>query len=98
MNRDNYIINNHSLINVRNVYELKVIKYIKELAKNFPDFDECQCCIEDVYALSLSRIPPTYVRLGSVENREEMAEEDIKEIVSYAIYQVSSNPKHSRQL
>ncbi len=94
MKKEDYSINNFSLEHIRNKFEVLVIRLIKEFMPQFPDFDGCRTCIEDVYALSLSRIPATYVKNESLSFTEETADEDIGEIVKYAIYQVMNKPKH----
>ena len=95
MKIEDYTINGVSLENIRNRFEVIVIRLMKEFIPQFPEFDNCPVCIEDVYALSLSRIPSVYMKDESlVFEDDEMITENIKEIVKYAIYQVTSNPKH----
>lgn len=94
MSNKDYYINGFSLEKIRNIYEVKVIKTIKEELNHFPEFDQCRICIEDVYALSLSRMPSTYTQPGSVILKKEISDEDIREIVRYAIFQVIQQPKH----
>jgi len=94
MKTDDYEINGFSLEKIRNTYEVKVIEIMKQELPDFSDFDNCRLCIEDVYALSLSRIPPTYVQSGSVIFRKEISDEDLCEVVRYAIFQVMQQPKH----
>lgn len=94
MNNNNYIVNGVSLENVRNGYELIVIQLMKKLIPEFPDFDNCPVCIEDVYALSLSRIPATYFQNDSLISLDANPDENIEEIVRYALFQVMGQPKH----
>ncbi|MCP4296303.1 MAG: late competence development ComFB family protein [Proteobacteria bacterium] len=95
MENKDYVINGFSLQSIRNSYETKVVEMMKmEIPENL-NFDACQICIEDVYALVLSRIPPTYVIPGGVEYRKEVTETDLKEMVRYAMFQVMQKPKHS---
>lgn len=95
MNVEDYTISGVSLENIRNKYEIIVIRLMKELASEFPDFDNCPICLEDVYALSLSRIPSTYVSNDSLIDKEEEIDDSMREIVRYAIFQVMSKPKHN---
>lgn len=94
MNNIDYIINGVSLENVRNGYELIVIELMKKLIAETPKFDNCPICIEDVYALSLSRIPATYFRSLNPNSLETGMDENVEEIVRYAMFQVISKPKH----
>lgn len=95
MNKESYQINGISLENIRNRFEVIVITLMKKFIPQFPEFDSCERCIEDVYALSLSRIPSVYMKDTSlVFEDDEMITENIEEIVKYAIYQVTTNPKH----
>lgn len=89
-----YEINNFSLQNIRNTYEIPVINAMKSLLPDFSEFDNCQICIEDIYALSMSRIPPTYVQKGTIVLKKDVDDEDIREVVKYAIQQIISRPKH----
>ncbi len=95
MKKEDYTISGISLEKIRNRYEGVVIKLMKKLIPQYPDFDNCQICIEDVYALSLSRIPSMYVRNEAIVfDDEKEVDENIEEIVKYAFFQVISEPKH----
>ena len=94
MANDDYVINGVSLENVRNGYELAVINMMKKLFPEYPEFDQCPACTEDVYALSLSRIPSTYFRTDSEFAKNFEPDETVEEIVRYALFQVIGQPKH----
>ena len=66
-----------SLENVRNKNEEKVIKYMKELIPQFPEFDYCSLCIQDVYALSLNQLSPRYTQAGTIILKKDFKEEDL---------------------
>ncbi len=83
-----------SLSNIRNRYEIKVIDKMKQILPQYPDFDGCSLCIEDVYSLSLSRMPAVYTHRGSVILHRTLTEKDIEEVVHYAIMKVMMQPKH----
>jgi len=95
MKSEDYVIGDYSLERIRNRYEVMVINFIKKLTPEFPEFDSCQACLEDVYALSLSRIPCTYVINDSIKFKEDRTDENVEEIVRYAIFQVMSKPRHA---
>ena len=67
---------------------------MKKILPEFPEFDNCPICLEDVYALSLSRIPATYVSNENYLDIDEIEDENTEEIVRYAIFHVMSSPKH----
>jgi len=94
MKKDNYSLNGHSLNGVRNIYELSVIKTLEKMIPNFPEFDGCSICIEDVYALVLSRLPATYAHVGSIILNKEVSMKDIEDMVRFSILQVIERPKH----
>ena len=94
MKADRYSINGRSLERIRNICEVMVIDAIKLVMSEYPSFDQCAMCVEDVYALSLSRIPATYAHLGSIILNKEVTEEDIESVVRFAITQVADHPKH----
>lgn len=96
MKKEDYTINGVSLIEIRNRYEAIVIDLMKKVVNQFPNFDNCPVCVEDVYALALSRIPPVYSKEGFPAASKELNDESIEEIVKYAFFQVASNPKHQK--
>ena len=97
MQRDDYLINNVSLYDLRNRYEVIVIRLMKKFIPEFPDFDNCPICVEDVYALALSRIPSVYMKNEhKIFPDDDLINESIEEIVKYALFQVTSNPKHEK--
>lgn len=95
MEKSDYVINGISLENVRNGYELAVIETMKKIIPEYPEFDNCPICTEDVYALSLSRIPSTYFRRDSSFAKDFKPNETVEEIVRYALFQVIGQPKHT---
>ena len=96
MKSEDYIIGDYSLEGIRNRYEVIVINFIKKLTPDFPEFASCQACLEDVYALALSRIPCTYVIKDNVTfEDDDTTNENVEEIVRYAIFQVMSKPRHA---
>ena len=95
MKKKSYLINDYDLGEIRNIYEVSVIKQMKKILPDFENFDNCQLCIEDVYALSLSRIPAVYAQVGSIMLQKEMTDDDIADIVRYSVFQVTSRPRHN---
>ena len=95
MKNTDYEINGHSLKNIRNSYEFSVIRAMKEQLPEHPEFDNCQICIQDVYGLSVSRIPSNYVQTGTIVMNKKIDDKSISDVVTYAIQQVMNRPKHS---
>lgn len=94
MSEKNDPINRFSFDDIRNIYESKVINQMKIAIKEFDQFDGCENCLKDVYALALSRIPSTYAINDKREFIECLKEAEILEIVRYAVYQVMQKPNH----
>ncbi|MBU2513262.1 late competence development ComFB family protein [bacterium] len=83
-----------SVESIRNRNESQVIKYMRELIPQFPDFDYCSICVQDVYALSLNQLAPRYVQKGTIVLRKEFQESDFRDVVEGAIEQVLKNRNH----
>ena len=94
MDKQMYRINGFSFDDIRNVYETRVIEHMKREIDGFSQFDKCEKCLRDVYALALSRIPATYASKDRGEVDEYLPDSEVSEIVRYAIFQVIQKPHH----
>lgn len=94
MKKEDYEIFGTSMENVRNMNEIKVIKFMNELIPQFPDFDYCTICLQDVYALSLNQLTPRYTQAGTIVLRKELKDEDYRDVVESAIETVTRNVNH----
>lgn len=94
MDKLDYEVFGISLENLRNRNEGKVIKYMRELIPQFPEFDYCAICIQDVYALSLNQISPRYIQSGTIVLRKDLSDDDFRDIVENAIEQVLKQKNH----
>ncbi len=83
-----------SVDGIRNKNELQVIKFLRELIPQFPEFDYCSICIQDVYALSLNQLTPRYIQTGTIVLRKEYSDDDYRDVVESAIEQVLKNKNH----
>ncbi|MDX2471285.1 MAG: late competence development ComFB family protein [SAR324 cluster bacterium] len=92
---EKYIINGHSLESVRNRNEIIVIEAMREILPTEAHISNCSLCIEDAYALSLSRIPPTYTHKGSIVLKPEYSKEEIFEVVQNVVRIIADKPKHT---
>lgn len=83
-----------SVDGIRNKNENQVIKFMRELIPQFPEFDYCSICIQDVYALSLNQLTPRYIQTGTIVLRKEYSDDDYRDVVESAIEQVLKNKNH----
>ncbi len=94
MNIEDYEVFDASMINVRNKNEKKVIQFMKELIPQFPEFDYCTICLQDVYALSLNQLTPRYTQAGTIVLKKELNDSDYRDVVEAAIESVTKNVNH----
>jgi len=94
MSNEDYEIFGVSLLNIRNSNEKKVIQFMKELIPQFPDFDYCTICLQDVYALALNQLTPRYTQAGTIILRKQLQEDDYRDVVESAIETVLKNVNH----
>jgi len=94
MKRDEKVVFGVSMAAVRNVNEKKVLAFMEELIPQFPDFDYCTICLQDVYALSLNRLTPRYTQSGTVVLKKELVDDDYRDVVEAAIECVTKNVNH----
>lgn len=92
---EDYIINDIDLSEVHNRYEIWVLKAMREAIEQDGHLAECRLCLEDVYALTLSRLPALYVQKGSIVLQPELTKKDVLEAVEAAITTILNNPVHS---
>lgn len=83
-----------SMATVRNNNEKKVIAFMKEIIPQFPDFDYCSICLQDVYALSLNRLSPRYTQSGTIILKKELTDEDYRDVVESSVATVTKNINH----
>jgi hypothetical protein len=95
MDKQHYEINGVSLLDVRNSYEVRVIKILKKLLPDYEKCDGCPICIQDIYALSLNMIKAKYVQVGTIILRKNDNQSIIEKAVRHAIEKVIENPNHS---
>jgi late competence development protein ComFB len=94
MNIEDYEVFGASMRNVRNINEKKVIQFMKELIPQFPEFDYCTICLQDVYALSLNQLTPRYTQAGTIVLKKELSDSDYRDVVEAAIESVTKNVNH----
>jgi hypothetical protein len=94
MKKEDYEVFGISVENIRNKNESQVIRFMRESIPQFPEFDYCPICIQDVYALSLNQLSPRYIQSGSIVIKKELTEEDFRDIVEDSIEKVLKNKNH----
>ena len=94
MNTDKYEVFGVSMQTVRNRNEEKVIQFMNELLPQFPEFDYCAICLQDVYALSLNQLSPRYVQAGTIILKKDLLDDDYRDVVESAIETVTKNVNH----
>ncbi|MBU2513836.1 late competence development ComFB family protein [bacterium] len=94
MKKDKYDSFGVNLASVRNIWEAKVIKCMNDVLPDYPEFDYCSICIQDVYALSMNQITPKYIQQGTVLLRKEYSDDDFRDIIEVAIEKVIKKPNH----
>lgn len=94
MKKEDYEVFGISVEAIKNKNERKVIQFMRELIPQFPEFDYCSICIQDVYALSLNQLSPRYIQAGTIILRKEFTDGDYKDVVEKSIEQVLKNKNH----
>lgn len=94
MKKEDYDVFGVSVETVRNKNELKVMQFMREIIPQFPDFDYCSICIQDVYALSLNQLGPRYIQAGTIVLKKDLSDDDFRDVVENSIEQVLKNKNH----
>ena len=94
MRKEKYESFGVNLATVRNAWETKLIRCMGEVLPNFPEFDFCTICIQDVYALAMNQLNPKYVQQGTVLLKKQYTDADFKRVIEFAVERVMKNPNH----
>lgn len=95
MKKDKYESFGVNLAMVRNAWEVRVIKSMDAVLPEFPEFDYCAICIQDVFALAMNQLTPKYIQQGTILLKKDYTEQDFRDIVEEAVDKVLKNPNHS---
>ena len=87
-----YKIGAVSVERIRNRNEKRVIRLMPEVLAEFLDYRPEDIDVEDIYALTLNRLPPRYVQRGTIILREPLTDEEIRREIRLAVEQVEKNP------
>ena len=89
-----YIFGNMSLYKIRNRNELRVIKHLRDVLQEYPDYAPNTLDIQDVYALTLNKLPAHYVQEGSIILHEPIDDSKIRDCIREAIQTVRRYPNY----
>ena len=93
---DKYRIGEVSLAKIRNRNELRVIKIMPEILAEFPDAGLASIDYEDIYALTLNRLPSRYVQASSVVIQEPVTKEIIRKTLREVIQIIIQKPNYEK--
>ncbi len=79
---------------IRNRNEQRVINLLEGVLDEFPLFSPNVTDIEDIFALTLNRLPARYVQPVTLVIDEPVGEEAIKEVIRNVIITVIMRPNH----
>ena len=89
-----YKFGNISLYHIRNRNELRVIRHLHDIMKEYPDYRADTLDIQDIYALTLNKLPAHYVQEASVVLHEPVDDTTIRDSIREAIQSVRQRPNY----
>ena len=89
-----YTFGNTSLYKIRNRNELRVIKLLEEVLQEYSDYLPETLDIEDIYALTLNKLPAHYVQKGSIVLHDTIDDTTIRDSLREAIQSVRQRPNY----
>lgn len=100
LTRDNiaYEVNGHKLDQIVNYNEIMVLEVMKGLYKADSTVCKCSLCVEDIYALSLNKLPPRYIQSTNadiyINSRGFVGLDEVKKEVMEAAKKIKEKPAH----
>jgi len=89
-----YTIRNTALFRIRNRNELRVIRHLQDVLDEFPDYTPETLDIQDIYALTLNKLPAHYVQEGSIVLYEPVDDTTIRDRIREAVQAVRKRPNY----
>ena len=89
-----YTIKNTALNKIRNRNELRVIKHLSDILDEFPDYTPDTLDIQDIYALTLNKLPAHYVQEGSIVLHDPIDDTTVRDRIREAIQKVRKHPNY----
>ncbi len=91
----------YDVAEIRNINEELVVELMDNLLNNDDSICRCQLCIEDIYALSLNKLPSLYVQstfkeitFRGYDLTKILDREKVEKAVRGAANKVAKNPYH----
>ncbi|MBW1897709.1 MAG: late competence development ComFB family protein [Deltaproteobacteria bacterium] len=91
---EQYRFGNTSLFKIRNRNELRVISKLRDILKEFHDYVPDTLDIQDIYALTLNKLPAHYVQEGSIVLHEAVDDTTIRDCIREAVQYVRQRPNY----
>jgi hypothetical protein len=79
---------------IRNRNEPRVLRHLRGILKEFPDYRPDTLDIQDIYALTLNKLPAHYVQEGSIVLHEPVDDTMIRDCLREAIQHVIERPNY----
>ena len=89
-----YTFGSTSLYKIRNRNELRVIKLLGEILPEYPGYSPEALDVEDIYALTLNKLPARYVQEGSIVLQDPVDDTTIRDALREAIQSVRQRPNY----
>ena len=91
--KHSYEVNGIDLGGIRNRNEPRVIKALRKVLRDMPNYTPNEKDLQDVYALTLNALPARYAQSGTIVLRDPVREEQIAAIVNAAVVRIMEHPK-----
>lgn len=82
------------LSRIYNKNEKRVVLAMEKILSKMEDWEPEPLDIQDIYALSLNRLPPRYVQEGTIVFNEPIRIADIERVVQEAVDKVRDSPNY----
>lgn len=92
--QEDYSVGKYNLFHIRNKNELRVVKLMPRVLSEYAGFEPTQLDIEDIYALTLNKLPSRYVQKGTIVLREPVSESYILDALREAVGTVKKRPNY----
>lgn len=100
LNRDgiDYEIEGCMLNDIINYNEYVVLQAMRDVLATNATFCRCSFCIEDVFALTLNKLPPRYIQITSIQkyahSENFITPSEARKKVLEAWERINANPNH----
>ena len=88
------LIEEVDLSNIRNRNEERVAEFIAEILEEFEGSEFQDLDVQDIYALTLNKLPSRYVQRMTIILKEPVSDDEIKDAIRESAKAVLSHPNH----